>query len=74
MTFLSYELMANQDVQKKLQNEIDIVNKELDGKMITYEKIQSMKYMDQVVCETLRKWPAAPAVDRFLISQLNLQS
>lgn len=65
MTFLSYELMANQDVQKKLQSEIDEINDELDGKMITYDKIQSMKYMDQVVCETLRKWPAAPAVDRF---------
>lgn len=73
MTFLSYELMANQDVQKKLQNEIDQTNDELEGKMVTYEKIQNMKYMDQVVCETLRKWPAAPAVDRFLINRLNLQ-
>lgn len=65
MSFLTYELLANPDVQKKLQAEIDDVNAELDGKRVNYEKIQNMKYMDQVVCETLRKWPAAPMVDRF---------
>lgn len=66
MTFLAYEMMANQDCQKKLQNEVDELNAALDGKRVNYEQIQSMKYMDQVVCEVLRKWPAAPAVDRFV--------
>lgn len=54
MTFMSYELMANPDVQKKLQQEIDDMNDELGGKKVNYEQIQGMKYMDQVVCETLR--------------------
>ena len=31
---------------------------------MTYEHVQGMKYMDMVVSETLRKWPAAPVVDR----------
>lgn len=66
MTFMVYELVANIEIQKKLQNEVDKVNQQLNGKLVDYETIQSMKYMDQVISETLRKWPAAPAVDRSL--------
>lgn len=64
MNFIAYELMANPEIQKKLQTEIDALNATLGGKNVNYEQIQSMKYMDQVVSETLRKWPAAPMVDR----------
>lgn len=64
MNFIAYELMANPDIQKKLQEEIDELNSRLDGKKVNYEQIQGMKYLDQVVSETLRKWPAAPMVDR----------
>lgn len=65
---MSYELMVNSDVQRKLQQEIDEMNETLDGnKKVNYEQIQGMKYMDQVVCETLRKWPPAPAIDRYAI-------
>ena len=60
MSFGAYELAVNPDVQSKLRAEIDETNKELDGKMINYEQIQKMKYMDAFLCETLRKWPAAP--------------
>lgn len=65
MSFMAYELTVNTDVQRKLQEEIDELNEQLDGKRVNYEQIQSMKYMDQVVCETLRLWPPAPAVDRY---------
>ncbi|KAL7031685.1 hypothetical protein ACKWTF_007101 [Chironomus riparius] len=64
MTFMAYELLLNPDVQTKLQKEIDEVYKSLGGKELTYEHVQGMKYMDMVVSETLRKWPAAPVVDR----------
>lgn len=64
MNFIAYELMAAPEIQKKLQNEIDELSERLAGKSVNYEQIQGMKYMDQVVCETLRKWPAAPMVDR----------
>lgn len=67
MSFMSHELMANPDLQRKLQNEIDDMNEKLDGKKVNYEQIQGMKYMDAVVCETLRKWPPAPAVDRYSV-------
>jgi cytochrome P450 family 9 len=73
MAFLVYELMANPDTQKKLQVEIDAVNKQLEGKNVTYDIVQSMKYMDQVVCETLRKWPAAPMVDRLCVKDYEIE-
>jgi len=67
MNFIAYELMANRNVQKKLQKEIDELNGKLGGKKVNYEQIQSMKYMDQVVSETLRKWPPAPLMDRLCV-------
>lgn len=59
MGFLAHEITANPEVQEKLFAEIQAMEDELDGKNINYDQIQTLKYMDQVVCETLRKWPAA---------------
>ena len=58
MGFMAHELMINQDIQQKLIDEIDAVEAGLDGKLVSYEQIQAMSYLDQVVCEVLRKWPA----------------
>nr|XP_015838493.1 PREDICTED: cytochrome P450 9e2 isoform X3 [Tribolium castaneum] len=63
-SFLAHELATNPDVQKKLQEEIDMVLEENHGK-ISYTRIQSMKYLDQVISESLRLWPPAPQTDRF---------
>lgn len=60
MGFLAYELVSNQEIQQKLYDEIREMNDDLDGKKITYEQIQKLKYLDQTISETLRKWPAAP--------------
>lgn len=64
LAFMAYELVANLVIQKKLQREIDDLNIKLNGLKVNYDSIQNMKYMDQVVCETLRKWPPAAAIDR----------
>ncbi|KAK9752570.1 Cytochrome P450 [Popillia japonica] len=63
LCFMAYELVLNPDIQKKLQDEIDDTLIECNGKL-TYEALLKMKYMDMVICETLRKWPAAIATDR----------
>lgn len=73
MSFLAYELIANPETQTKLQAEVDEVNNKLGGKMVNYEMIQNMKYMDQVVCETLRKWPAAPMIDRLCVKDYEIE-
>ena len=48
MTWALYELAKNQDIQKKVRDEINTVLAKHDGK-VTYEAIQDMKYMSQVL-------------------------
>ena len=48
MTFCLYELSLHQDIQDRLREEIDVVLQKHDGK-ITYEGIQKMEYLDNVV-------------------------
>lgn len=69
VSLIAYELMVSPDCQTTLQNEIDELNKDIDGKPVSYDQIQGMKYLDQVVCETLRKWPS-PMIDRLLKHQM----
>ncbi|XP_075144766.1 uncharacterized protein LOC142219885 [Haematobia irritans] len=64
MNFAAHELMENPAVQEKLYQEIDEVDKELQGNSVTYEILNKMTYMDMVVSEVLRKWPVALAADR----------
>lgn len=64
LTFLAYELMLNRDVQDRLYEEILATEDTLDGKPLSYEALQHMRYMDMVVSESLRKWGPAPSTDR----------
>lgn len=43
------ELMEHPEIQEKLIDECDSVKEQLNGKQLTYEVLQSMKYMDMVV-------------------------
>lgn len=64
LSFLGNELALNSDIQEKLCHEIDeTVDCMKDGKL-TYELLSSMKYLDQVITECLRKWPPAIITDR----------
>ncbi|XP_067009334.2 probable cytochrome P450 6a14 [Anabrus simplex] len=56
ISFCLQELAMNPDVQHRLQEEIDSVLRETGGE-VTYEAIHKMKYLDQVMSETLRKYP-----------------
>ncbi|KAK9506049.1 hypothetical protein O3M35_008055 [Rhynocoris fuscipes] len=58
-----YELALNQDIQDKLRNEIDEVLKRYNGE-ISYQALQEMPYLEQVISETLRKYPTVPTVSR----------
>ncbi|XP_053678216.1 probable cytochrome P450 9f2 [Anopheles nili] len=63
--FLCYELMLHPDVQERLYREVIEVDESLEGKPLSYDAVQGMRYMDMVVSESLRLWPPAPAVDRY---------
>lgn len=49
LCFTAHELMENPDVQQRLIAEIDAARAELNGKQLTYDDLQNMKYLDMVV-------------------------
>ncbi|XP_063957972.1 cytochrome P450 3A9-like [Lytechinus pictus] len=60
--FLAYAMAANPDVQEKLIEEIDSLTPTRDD--VSYTSIAKMPYLDNVVCETLRLYPAAVVIER----------
>jgi cytochrome P450 family 6 len=48
LSFCLYELAVNPDIQTKLREEIDVTLEKMGGK-ITYDGVQSMKYLGQVI-------------------------
>ncbi|XP_069683724.1 cytochrome P450 9e2-like [Periplaneta americana] len=63
LTFASYELALNQDIQQKLRNEVEEVLGRYKGQC-TYEALQEMNYLEMVLLEALRKHPPVARVDR----------
>ncbi|XP_062540295.1 cytochrome P450 9b2-like [Armigeres subalbatus] len=61
LSFATYELAANPDVQQKILAEIESTLKQ---NPVVYETVENLPYLEMVVSETLRKWPASPSVDR----------
>ncbi|XP_053327354.1 cytochrome P450 3A8-like [Spea bombifrons] len=62
LTFLAYNIATNPDVQTKLQQEIEtfLPNKTPP----TYDVVMQMEYLDMVINETLRLYPAAGRIER----------
>lgn len=60
VSFALYLLSKNPEIQKNLQKEIDSVYK--IG--LTYDNITNMKYLDNVIKETLRIYPPALIISR----------
>lgn len=52
-----WELAMNQEIQQTLIDEVDEMLESLAGKLISYEQLNKMKYLEMVINETLRKWP-----------------
>lgn len=71
LSYLTYELAVNPEIQKKLRQEIKATEQESGG-MLTYDGLQKLSYLDQVTSETLRKWPSSIITDRVCSKSLNL--
>ncbi|XP_035774129.1 probable cytochrome P450 6a14 isoform X3 [Anopheles albimanus] len=62
-SFCLYELAKNPDIQQRLREEI---NRAIDenGGQVTYEVVMGIQYLDQVINETLRKYPPVEGLNR----------
>jgi len=58
LSFALYELLKNPDVLATAQAHVDDV---LGGRFPEYADLPRLGYLDQVLRETLRRWPTAPA-------------
>lgn len=72
LSFLANELALNPDIQEKLCREIDETVECMKAEKFTYELLNSMKYLDQVISECLRKWPPALLTDRLCNKEITL--
>lgn len=60
-----WELAQNQDVQQKLFDEVETLLESTNGEPICFENLAHMKYLEMVIYETLRKWPAFRVTPRY---------
>lgn len=66
-----HALLEHQDVQARLQEEIDEVLETTQGK-VTYDAIMNMEYMDAVIDESMRLYPSAIFLDRTCTKEFEL--
>ncbi|KAH8400934.1 hypothetical protein KR009_001897, partial [Drosophila setifemur] len=70
MGFSLFELARHQGIQDKLRKEInDVLGKH--NNEFTYEGIKEMKYLEQVLMETLRKYPVVANLTRIAESDFS---
>ncbi|XP_020798127.1 probable cytochrome P450 6a14 [Drosophila serrata] len=62
--FCLYELALHPEIQQRLREEIETVLSNVEGGGITYDALNEMTYLEQVVAETLRKHPIIPQLLR----------
>lgn len=73
MQAISFELAVNAEVQQTLVDEIDEVLKTLNGKKVSYDQLNGMKFMEMIVSEALRKWPSFRITSRECTKEYTLE-
>ncbi|XP_032682991.1 cytochrome P450 9e2-like [Odontomachus brunneus] len=71
MCFAAHEIAVNEDIRKRLQDEIDQVLEDTNGQA-PYDAVNGMEYLDAVLNETLRMYPVAVVTDRVCMEDFEL--
>ncbi|KAK5641475.1 hypothetical protein RI129_010022 [Pyrocoelia pectoralis] len=72
MCYAVYELALQPEIQKRLQIEVDQGFSKCEDDL-TYDALMSMKYLDQIISETLRKWPSFIATNRRCVRPFKIE-
>ncbi|XP_065355921.1 cytochrome P450 6a2-like [Calliphora vicina] len=71
MSYVLYELARHPEIQEKVRLEILEVLKKYDNEL-TYEAMMEMTYLDQVITETLRLYPALSYIQRVALNDYKI--
>lgn len=71
LAFAIYEMARNPDIQERLYEEITEVLAKYNGEL-TFDALQEMEYLENVMSETLRMNPAAPLISRLCTKEFTL--
>lgn len=71
LAYAIYELALNPHCQDEIREEINATRLKYDGQ-ITYDGIQEMNYLDNVLHETLRKHPALMVMQKVCTQEYTL--
>lgn len=64
LSYSTFYLAKNQEIQKRLQEEVDEAFAENDGQLPSYQMIQNLPYLDMVFHEALRMHPPLAYLQR----------
>ena len=73
LTYASYCLAMNQEIQDKLRHEITEAYKAAGNKLL-YEDVVNLKYLEAIVCETLRLYSPAVRGERLCTQDYVLET
>lgn len=68
LSFSTLLLAVHQDIQQQVKEEVDEVLAEYGGQ-VTYEAVQRIRRLDNVLSETLRMYPPAPIISRRCVKE-----
>jgi cytochrome P450 family 6 len=70
MTFALYELSIDEELQEKARHSVLEAVKKHGG--LTYDAVADMKFLEQCVSETLRKYPVVPQLQRMSVKDYQI--
>lgn len=73
ITFTLYCLSKHRDVQEKIMEEQKSILGENLDRDLQYFELQKMKYLEQVIKESLRLYPSVPLIERLVTKDVDIE-